>query len=55
MRQETNLLEAKHRISHAKATSVEISDIKQMVEMKLMEVLSIEEEKKKVIELLGMK
>lgn len=47
-----NLLAARHRISHAKATSIEISNIKQAVEMG---VISQEEGKNKVAELLEMK
>ena len=47
-----NLLVARHRIGHAKATSVEISNIKQAMEMR---VLSIEEGKKKVAKLLDVK
>lgn len=45
----------RHRIRHTKETNVEISNIKQMMEMELMVGLLVEEEEKKVIKLLGMK
>lgn len=47
-----NLLVAKHRISHARTTSVEISNIKQVMET---EVISQEEWKNKIEELLRIK
>lgn len=47
-----NLLVARHRISHAKATCVEVSNIKQAIEM---EVIMVEEGKNKIADLLGMK
>lgn len=47
-----NLLAPKHRNSHPKATSVEIFNIKHVVEMG---VITFEHENSKVAELLGMK